>query len=583
MDSETAFSNGSGRFHNLSFTTVFTTPKFKSRKHRKEASEEGSSMEKKNVQSQFESALEAAKLKIFKYDPSKSRSVTVSTGGTYSVERFAKALFDKLGVGVVDFPDVYKSSQDMSDFEELVREHAKRKNVLEAGKERTQPVIPDSYRNLVLNLDESHQGRETRFFMTTTDEYLSHVSGNVYLKVCNIAEEDAIVQSRKVVPQYQPRSGPGVVPMKNFDGQEMNVFNSYVPPAWMAYEGELPDRLPKLFEKLVFHLFPTAIEREYFFAWLHASLFSRAFVYLILCGPGAIGKNRLKLVMRALHGHHNSVDGKRSTLRDRFNSQLADSTLAWFDELTYDLEMENVMKEIQNDSISIERKGVDATRSTKIFASSVISNNKPRDNYIAFDARKFVPLQVSRIRLDSVMTNDEITRLSEKVESWDSPKFDIKFLAQIGRWVKKHGKSRKWPQLEYKGPMFYKLAHTSMSRWQKKAASMMIDGTGLNNSRIIEDPKKGFLWSTVAEQTMKKNGDRSLQFPDFSTVKHFFDVFVDGVGTPTFKTSVVPGNIMGDFYVKLINKNARILTEAEVNEVVTGDEDGEVEEEVYDL
>lgn len=537
----------------------------------------------KNVSQQFDSALEAARLKIFKYDPTKSRSITVSTGGTYSVESFAKSLFEKLGVSIVDFPEVFKRSKDMGAFEDLVRSHAERKKVLREPPEKTPAVIPDSYHSLILNLDESHMGRETRFFMTTPEEYLSHVSGNVYLKVLGIPEDDAIHRARKVVPQYQPRSGPGIVSMKNFDGQEMNVFNSYVPPAWMSYEGELPDRLPKLFEKLVNHLFPLPEEREYFFAWLHASLFTRAFVYLILCGPGAIGKNRLKLVLRALHGHHNSVDGKRSTLRDRFNSQLADSTLAWFDELTYDLEMENVMKEIQNDSISIERKGVDATRSTKIFASSVISNNKPRDNYIAFDARKFVPLQVSRVRLDEVMTYEEIGKLTEKVESWDSPSYDVKFLAQIGRWVKKHGKSRKWSHLEYKGPMFYKLAHTSMSRWQKKAASMLIDGNGLNNSRITTDPKKGFLWSTVAEQTMKKNGDRSMQFPDFSTVKHFFDIFVDGEGKPTFKTASVPGNIMGDFYVKLINKNARILTEAEVNEIVTGEEDGEVEEEVYDL
>ena len=132
---------------------------------------------------------------------------------------------------------------------------------------------------------------------------------------------------------------------------------------------------------------------------MYAALFNRAYTFLILCGAGGIGKNRLKLVNKALHGHHNAIDGKKSTFTERFNSQLYDCTEAWFDELTYTMDMENVMKEIQNDTISIERKGIDATRSTKIYASSVISNNKPRDNYIAFDARKFVPLQLTNNRL----------------------------------------------------------------------------------------------------------------------------------------------------------------------------------------
>src|SRR5690606_21243232 len=111
-------------------------------------------------------------------------------------------------------------------------------------------------------------------------------------------------------------------------------------------------------------------------SWLYHSMFKRSFVYLILCGAPGTGKNRLKLVLRALHGHINTIDGKRSTLIERFNSQLADSTLAWFDELHYNMEMENTMKELQNDSISIERKGIDATRSTSIHASLIISNNK---------------------------------------------------------------------------------------------------------------------------------------------------------------------------------------------------------------
>src|SRR5690606_14664466 len=139
-----------------------------------------------------------------------------------------------------------------------------------------------------------------------------------------------------------------------------------------------------------------------------------------------------------------------------------ESTLAWVDELRYDDEMENTMKELQNDSISIERKGIDTTRATKIHASIVISNNKPRANYIAFDARKFVALKIAGHRLEESMSLEEIDLLTRKVEDEKSEHFDSKFLAQIAKWIKRRGASKKWRNLEYKGPMFWTLAHTSM-------------------------------------------------------------------------------------------------------------------------
>lgn len=535
-------------------------------------------MEKVSPSDQFEKALEVSRIKICRYDPTKTRSITIGSGGTLSVEKFGKRLLSGIGAQIVDFPHVFQAVHDISILETMVDGFCKEKDLFK--KDETVSIeIPDAWKELTLNLDQTHSGRDLKFFMTTPKEVISEVAGSVFMKVTRMDEDTALSVARKVVPQYLPRSPRGTALKKNINGEELMMFNSYIPPKWMNYEGDLPDRLPKLFERLVNHLFPLKVEREYFYAWLYESLFNRAFVYLVLCGAGGTGKNRLKLVMRALHGHQNTVDGKRSTLIERFNSQLADSTLAWFDELSYDIDTENVMKEIQNDSISIERKGVDATRSTSIYASLAISNNKPRDNYIAFDARKFVPLQITPHRLDTAMNEEEIDTLTRKVEKWSSPDFDIRFLAQIGRWIKKHGKaySRKWHHLEYKGPMFYKLAHTSMSRWQKKAASILLDGTSLNSSRIVFDENKGYLWSTIAEQSMKKNGDRSLQFPDYTTVKHFFDIFVDGEGRKAFKTRALPKDIMGDFHVQVLNKKAKLLTEAEVLQGATE------EDEVYDL
>lgn len=516
--------------------------------------------------SQLSEVLRLLKFKITKYDPSKSFPISLNNQRAIGLDRFAKKIIEALGTRATKYPEVWAMCVDpsLSDFHEELEKYIKENKIENAADAESTITIPEEYAHLTLNLEESHVGKDLRFFMTTEKERISQVSGYVYLRVCNIPENEALNICRRVISEYRARSGPGIVEQKNIVGEVKSIFNSYITPQWMDYEGELPDRLPPLFKKLVYHLFPLPIEREYFFNWLYASLFNRAFVYLVLCGAGGTGKNRLKLVMRALHGFTNTVDGKRSTLVERFNSQLADSTLAWFDELHYTIDTENVMKEIQNDTISIERKNFDATRSTKIYASLAISNNKPRDNYIAFDARKFAPLVVSPSRLDTAMTTEEITELTNKVENWESETFDIAFIAQIGRWIQKHGWTNKWPTLEYKGPMFFKLAHTSMTRWQKKAAAMILEARPQASHNITYEKEKGFLWSTMEEASQKKNGDKSLQFPEFSTVKYFFDIFVDGKGVKAFETLPLEDSIMGDFWVKVINPKAKILNEAQV-------------------
>ncbi len=480
-----------------------------------------------------------------------------------SLEKFSAMLLKDLGKTLLTFPEVYDAADDLGKLEVLVMKLAE-----ETGVRRGGPIeVPDNIKDLTLNRNMAAKGREDKYFLTTEDELISPITGEFYIEKHGLKFTEANAMARAVIPEYMPRHKAGVSRIKLGDKQVHDVFNTYIPADWTTYpkKKSLPDRLPDLFLKLVNHLFPIPLEREYFYAWLHESMFRRAYVYLILCGAPGTGKNRLKLVLRALHGHDNTVDGKKSTLVERFNSQLSGGTLGWFDELYYDLEMENVMKELQNDSISIERKGVDATRATKIHSSLVISNNKPRDNYLAFDARKFAPLVVTSRRLEQSMSSEEIDELSRKVEDATKPEFDIEFIAQIAMWIKRHGKSTKWPNLEYRGPMFWSLAHTSMSRWQKKAAMLIIDSTA-RPQRAEFDEVKGYLWSSMAEKSQRKNGDRSMQFPDHTSVMFFFDTFRDSKGRKAFTTKKVDGSILGDFWVKPLFKHVAIVTETTLME-----------------
>jgi len=511
---------------------------------------------------ELQRALESVNIRIVKLDRTKTRQVS-TTAGTLTVENFAKKLLDKLGPGAFNFPKVAKTLYDTEATSQMLREFAAEQGILKEPVARP-TTVPDSMKDLTLNMDLTAKSgqRGTEFFMTDLDEIVSPISGSAYIKYFRLDDDMVLSMARPVIPVYEPRKKRGVFNM-NFQGQKHQVFNVYIPPKWNKLRDRENKKVkpPALFTKLVNHLFPIQEEREYFYDWAYASLYKRAFVYLILCGIPGSGKNRLKLVMRALHGHINSVDGKKSTLTERFNSQLSEATLAWFDELSYNAEMENVMKELQNDSIAIERKGIDATKGTRIHASLVISNNKARDNFIAMDARKFVPLVVNNQRLETSMTHAEINELTEKVENEDGPNFDKRFLAQIANWLWMRGDRRKYPNLEYKGPMFWRLALSSMTRWQKKAVYLVYDKNNRDERYGWDEKKKAFLWSAMEEKVGRKNGDRSLQFPDFTSVSAFFDIFRDGSGRKAFSTEPVKGDFFGDFWVKPILSNIAIAAD----------------------
>lgn len=517
---------------------------------------------------QFREVLKKTGVSLKNLDTTKSRPV-ITESGALTVSKFSERLIKLLDVEALNYPDVFKATRKESLMLGLIQKYVDRQKAANPSGLN----VPKEFRGFTLNMNMAAKKHDERFFITYSDETVARITGDAYISICNMKLPDAVAIARKVIPEYHPRGQRGVYSQLNpFTGKKEDIFNSYTPPAWMKISKkewvELPDRLPPLFLKLIRHLIPLKKERQYFYAWLHESLFSRSFVYLVLCSPPGTGKNRLKLVLRALHGQENTVDGKKSTLTERFNAQLQEATLAWFDELKYDSDMENIMKEYQNDYVSIEKKGVDATKSSRIYTSMVISNNKPRDNFIAFDARKFAPLVLADDYLTQSMTAKEIDTLTKKVSDQSSPEFDPLFLAQIAKWIKKNGKDRRnrWPNLEYRGPMFWTLAHTSMTRWQKRAVTLVLEQSKSNIKIGWDETEGGYLWSTLLDRHEKRQSNKSSQFPDYSSVQAFFEVFRDSKGEKAFDTKLVPGkNIMGDFWVIPLKKDTEVVTESSVN------------------
>jgi len=521
--------------------------------------------------SKLKAALDAAGMQVRKYSPDKARCITLD-GSPITLPAFVSELVRRLGPNLSKHADAVSllgSGQDAVG--ELFQEYFSSLQVNSAPKFAS---LPPELSHLILNVDMTKptSNIENYFCSSQGDERrVVEVSGAHFIKTSNLSSAEYHSLARAVVPKYMPRKPPGVhVGLGQDKVHQYSFFNEYIQPSWWYWKKNNPEKWdalpaspPAEVIKLLKHLIPIREERNYFYAWVYTSITSRAYVYLVLQGVPGVGKNRLKLLLQALHGVSNSADGKKETLganQSKFNSQVENKTLVWFDELSYNHEMEPRMKEYQNDSISIERKGVDATNSSQIYCSMVISNNYPRDNYILFNSRKFAPLVLgSRSLKDSKkMTPGEIARMSEKLDEKHA-EFDPAYVAQIAKWILTVGKKYcpqrypkknwKWLNLEYQGPKFWELAHASMSRWQKSVVAELTTKSRLGPSPGWDAKQKAFLWSKVEEGLRRRKTLESKDYRDPLTVKAFFDNYCDLSGKKIFKTEDVLKSATYDFWI----------------------------------
>jgi len=510
----------------------------------------------------LKAALEQAGMTIRAYDPSKTRSIRTATG-IYTVERFSQDLMKALGKKLINHPEVFDGTQDSSQMEKLIEEYAAQELEVVGSSSKT---IPAELSHLQLNIDiSSNEVGFKKYFCTTQEELLDPTtSGQYYILKCDLKEEAHHI-ARAVIPKYMPRRNNGVhVESSTVTRTPARYFNSYVPPLWELWKRRnpkewdaLPAKPPEPVIRIIQHVIPNKHERNFFYAWLYTSLVKRAYTFLVLQGDPGIGKNRLKLIMRSLHGSNNGSDGKKETFganQSKFNSQMEENTFLWFDELKYGPDMEPRMKEYQNDYISIEKKGQDASRSTEIFCSMVISNNHPRDNYLLFNSRKFAPLVLANKPLTAVMSPSDIQEISERLDD-THPNFDVKLVAQVAKWICSIGPkyTPQWPNLEYQGPKFWELCHSSMSRWQKIAVlALTVENQKRGPLGGWDENKKAFLWSGVEMSLRKKKEFESKDYRDAATVRAFFKTYRSMEGKEVFEIEDVNGTI-ADFWIRPLN------------------------------
>lgn len=187
------------------------------------------------------------------------------------------------------------------------------------------------------------------------------------------------------------------------------IYNTFVPPEWkrrlfffgepVAPLYELPEIYDKFFAHLTAH---DAASKEYLLDWLANSLQSRNYTFLVAIGEQGIGKGTLGEIMSGLHGIENFYRGRDEVFKNRFNSQLANKTLFYADEVYLDTKTsEDRIKDVVNERLEIERKGHDPVI-VENYASFYLSSNSHDAIQVEAGDRRFSIIQLTDKKLIEV-------------------------------------------------------------------------------------------------------------------------------------------------------------------------------------
>jgi hypothetical protein len=195
--------------------------------------------------------------------------------------------------------------------------------------------------------------------------------------------------------------------------------NLYDPPAWKKdhyfFNKPLPPRQSKpsdLFIRYLNHLCDgDAASISYVIDWLHVALTSRNYTILTAIGEEGIGKGVLGKIMESLVGVGNFSRVRDSVFKERFNAPLKDKQIVYVDEVCIKtVEEANRIKDVVNDKVEIERKGVDAELKDN-YASFYLSSNEMDAVKISGSDRRFSIVQLTDKSLLTSFTTEEIREL----------------------------------------------------------------------------------------------------------------------------------------------------------------------------
>jgi len=277
------------------------------------------------------------------------------------------------------------------------------------------------------------------------------------------------ISTRYSIFRYDPYDVSNMI-MVPYEDYELLKINLYTPPPWRLLPCPHDNKCPEEIMEFLTHLFPKKDALEYALDWLYYAMTKRHEAYLVLNGAKGIGKGIFSLLARMLVGKAHFNDAPKGLLESQFNSSLDKQRIILLDEFRVGKEEHTTLKRYINKFQNIEKKGIDAARSTETFNSFIVSNNDETDMYLEYDDRRFSVVDMNTKPLLEVMSKKAVGKLVKRLEEEEED-----LAVAWGYFIFNRGAKTDELAL-YKGEKYHRLIQTSLKVWQKKILNILLKG-----------------------------------------------------------------------------------------------------------
>lgn len=276
-------------------------------------------------------------------------------------------------------------------------------------------------------------------------------------------KQDYLRSSEHVSVDYIPKQKYGLTTVSG-----ETVFNNYKAPAWLQEflrnNKPIPvvTAIPDIYRKFLIHLVDNdEASYEYILDWIAISLQARNLTYLTTIGRSGIGKGFLGRIIEALHGRQNSVMAEFSQINSNFTALFNEKTFIYLNEVNNMSAKEYALLKMQNeDERKSEQKGIDA-EIVQNYANIYISSNNMDAIKLDSDDRRFSIVNLSEVKLQDAMTQDEIKELAPKRDE-TSTHFE-----QLAYYLMQRPYEPKWAVEVFKSEQTKKINDAAAFDWEK--------------------------------------------------------------------------------------------------------------------
>jgi hypothetical protein len=386
----------------------------------------------------------------------------------------------------------------------------------------------------------------------TTLGGVSKIHSSIWLSAFGIAKKDVLSQLQPLFPIYRPDRIEQVFP-SDIPEIGTHILNNYSAPMWRVKDMGKPE-MPPLLRKFFFHLFSTDESREAIFHHLYYMLTSRSQVLLCLAGRQAIGKSIFaETIVKAMIKHTNWAKAPRSFTKKEFNGFLKNRKAVVVEEIPLASSREEriatneMIKDILNDTVTIEEKGLDSF-TTQNYVSVFVTTNSPKAiPLVDMNDRRFLCLDVTKVQLRKTMTSEEIEELKNLTDSSEE-------IADFCQWILAKGKIKgKDAFYNFTNELKKKIYFLTLSNWEISLLEHI--------DAIKSDYKYGISMNELVKQAKKANSGKAIKA---STIEEFLN-----------KHQMPSGNFIGDFV-----SGALVLTDEALNNNIS-DNVAELKKDVF--